>query len=125
MIVVDTHVVVWWTLEPGRLSRRASAALRDAEAVGVPAIVFWEVAMLVRAGRIALVSTGQWARELLSIPRVVELVCDARTAVRAGELDMHGDPGDRLIVATALEAAAPLVTKDQRIRDLGWVTCVW
>ena len=125
MIALDTHVVVWWTLAPSHLSRRAAVTLRAADSIGVPAIVFWEVAMLVRAGRIVLASTEAWVQELLSIPRVVELPCDARTALRAGNLDMHGDPGDRLVVAAALEADVPLVTKDRRIRDLGWVPCVW
>ncbi len=86
--------------------------------LAVSAISFWEVAMLTAKGRIQLAEdTGPWRREQLE-QGLVELPIDGATAIRAGLLtNMHGDPADRLIVATALQGHR-LATADERI--LGW-----
>jgi len=126
LIVLDTHAVVWWTLEPARLGRAAAREIAQAERIGVPAIDFWEVAVLVRKGRLELdVSVADWADRVLAIPKVECLALDDRVALRADALSMHGDPADRFIVATALEHRARLITKDAAVRRLKVVETVW
>ena len=84
----------------------------------VSVISFWEIAMQVQKGRIQLpTDLDSWRRDLLE-HGLVEIPVNSTIAMRAGLLpDMHGDPCDRLIVATALEGHE-LVTGDERI--LAW-----
>ena len=126
MIVLDTHALVWWSSEPMRLSARARRAIDAEERLGVPAIVFWETALLVRTRRLDLgMPTGEWAERVLAIPRVEPLDMTAEIALEADALTMHADPADRFIVATALRLDAPVLTKDRLLRDLRWVKTIW
>ncbi len=118
MIVLDTHTWLWWLTDDGRLSARAAALLERDTDVVVPGIVLWELAMLVAKGRLAL------DRELLAFLRsglgwegVRLQPITPEIAARTATLppSFHGDPADRLIVATALELGAPLATRDERI----------
>ena len=128
MIVLDTHVLLWWTQQPGLLSDTSSTAIDSADRMLVPSICFWEVALLVRRGRFAL-RRGQpvmeWANDILAIPRVAAVSLTPELALSADALDMHADPADRFIAATALSRQAPLVTKDDALRALPWLRTVW
>ena len=124
MIVIDTHALLWWTSTPERLGRNAAKALARSEQVFIPAIVFWEIATLARRGRISELPAG-WTNRVSDIPGVVVAPIDREIAVTAANLDMHGDPADRFIVATAMSLGAPLVTKDERIRALTFVKTLW
>lgn len=126
MIVLDTHVLVWWTLTPKLLSKRAVQAITKSDQLGVPSIVFWEIALLVRRGKLFLdLSVRQWAQRVCTIDRVVEVPLSREIALRADELPTHPDPADRFIMATALTLDADLVTKDARIRDGEIVGTIW
>jgi len=126
MLILDTHAVVWWTLSPQLLSRRAAREIAAAERLGVPSIVFWEVAMLARKHTLALdLPTNDWAEALLRIPRVQPLPLTPAAALAADALDMHPDPADRFIVATAVEHDAALLTKDRLLRTLKMVRTIW
>jgi PIN domain nuclease of toxin-antitoxin system len=126
MVVVDTHVVIWWTVAPELLSSTARDAIESADRIGVASISFWETALLIRKGRLELdMSVTSWAHRALSIPRVVELRMDSMTAIHADSLEMHPDPADRFIVAEALKQRCPLVTKDTLIRELSFVETIW
>ena len=125
-LVIDTHVALWWSLGLDGLSQAAERALASAETIGVPAICFWETAVLVRKKKVALeMSVQEWTGLLLRIPRVMHLPLTATVAVQANGLRMHADPADRFIVATALDQEAPLLTKDRSIRKLTFVKTVW
>jgi len=126
MLLLDTHAVVWWTLAPQLLSRRAAREIAAADVVGVPAIVFWEVALLARKGRLELdMPVAEWADALLRIPRVRPLPLSPTAALAADALDMHPDPADRFIVATAHEHDATVLTKDRLLRKLKGVRTIW
>lgn len=118
MIVLDTHVMLWLRLGDARLGPAARREIdrqwQDGE-VAVSAISFWEVAMLKRKKRIVFPEDmAIWRREQLA-QGVVELAVDGETGVRAANLEaFHGDPADRLIVASSL-AGRSLVTGDARI----------
>ena len=121
MILLDTHVVIWLRTGDGRLGPRAlhevETALREGNG-GVSAISFWEIGMRVQKGRLNLGRPLDAWREELVQAGLVEIPVDGRIAARAGLLvELHGDPADRIIVATALEGH-DLVTSDSRI--LGW-----
>jgi PIN domain nuclease of toxin-antitoxin system len=127
VIVLDTHAWIWWASDPDRLGRRARAALEAAERIGVPAVCCFEVAAAAARGRISLDrSPLEWLQQALGLPRAELLALTPAIAVRATQLGaFHGDPADRLIVATALVHDATLVTKDRHIRAYTPVTSLW
>ena len=128
MITLDTHVVVWWTQTPEHLSTPAADAIRRADRLLIPTIVFWEVSLLVRKERLRLNDdqpVGAWTRQILAIPRVQDVPLTPRIAIAADAADMHPDPADRFIATTAHQLDAPLVTKDRLLRDLPWLATKW
>jgi PIN domain nuclease of toxin-antitoxin system len=126
MICLDTHVLLWWTLEPERLSPRALRAVDEADGLAVSSIVFWEIALLARRQKVHLgTSIAVWTREVLSLTRIESLPLLPETAVAAESLTMHADPADRFIVATAIHRGLSLVTKDAAIRRSGLVPTIW
>jgi PIN domain nuclease of toxin-antitoxin system len=131
-VLLDTHVVLWWHAEDDRLSSPARAAIEGARSVLVSPISSWEVATLVRKGRVGLDRPpAAWMNDLLgpggpaeSVPLTPEVA-----AVAGGLEGFHGDPADRLIYATALVGHLTLVTKDRRLHeaaaDRDDVTTLW
>ena len=122
MILLDTHVLIW--LDEG--SSRLGAQTRDIvdEALGreslvVAAISFWEIAMLVEKKRLEIKMDLQvWRRELLE-KGLQEIAMHGALGIQAGALPgFHGDPADRIIVASALSISATIVTADEKI--LAW-----
>lgn len=129
MILLDTHTWIWWAAEvPRRLSASARRAIADSPTVGVSAISAWEVAMLVAKGRLELDrDVLVWIRQALALPRVTLLPLTPEIAVRSTRLgdSFPGDPADRILVATARELGAQLVTKDRALRRVEGVRIVW
>ena len=126
MIVLDTYAAVLWTADPGKLGKKAAAAIDQADVVGIPTIVFWEVALLVRKGKLKWgISVQEWAKSVMSLSRVHPLPLTVEIALAAEALAIHPDPADRFIVATAQHFGAALVTKDDLIRSQGAVTTIW
>jgi PIN domain nuclease of toxin-antitoxin system len=122
VIVLDTHVLVWFALDDKRLGARARRRIRDAIATGsaaVSAFSYWEVALLATAGRLRIEGPPDAFRAEALERGIGEIPVDGRIAITATRLaGMHSDPADRLIVATALENGATLVTADATILDL-------
>jgi PIN domain nuclease of toxin-antitoxin system len=128
VIVLDTHAWIWHVTESDRLSKSARAHIKREEALGVHPISCWEVATLVERGRLRFQqSVAQWVELAVARPKIELLGCSAAAAVRAAQLGdtFPADPADRLIVAAALEANVPLVTKDERIREWGGIKVIW
>ena len=118
MILLDTHVLLWQEQGDRRLglqSRRVVARALEEGQAAISSISFWEVGMRIQKGQLALrFDLDVWRRDLLE-QGVNEIPVNGLIAARAGLLpDMHGDPADRLIVATALEGHQ-LITADERI----------
>jgi PIN domain nuclease of toxin-antitoxin system len=120
MIVLDTHIWVRW-LDPEADPLPASLVekIETAESLAVSAITCWEVAWLHRRDRIALkLPLNAWMDHALQGSEVACLPIERRIAERAALLpEHHRDPADRLIMATALEYNAQLVSLDERFRD--------
>ena len=120
MILLDTQVLLWMRFGYGNLGRRARSAIDRAQRNGnaaVSAITFWEVTMLHERGKLSLLGdVAAWRASLLR-DGLIEIPVDGAIAARAGRLrDIHGDPADRLILATALEGHR-LITADARLLD--------
>jgi PIN domain nuclease of toxin-antitoxin system len=130
VIVLDTHALVWWVTGDGTLSRRAKAAI-DREPSGeviVCAISAWEIAMLVERERLVLsMEVSAWLAAVAAIQSVRFVPIDTEIAARSVDLPgkFHKDPADRMIVATARKFAAPVVTRDEKIRAYAHVKTVW
>ena len=128
MIVLDTHAWIWWVSESKNLSAPARKAIASANTVGIHPISCWELAMLVEKQRLALnCDVEQWITTALLMPNVICVDLVPAAAVLAARLpgDFHGDPADRLIVASCLLLAVPLVTKDSHIRRWRRIKTIW
>ena len=122
MLLLDTHVLVWLDEGSSQLGTDALQVINKALAtgqIGVTAISFWEIAMLVEKQRLTFqIELDVWRAELLRTG-LQEIPLQGSTAIRAGQLEsFHGDPADRMIVATAIENSATLITADEKI--LSW-----
>jgi PIN domain nuclease of toxin-antitoxin system len=116
-LLLDSHVLHWWSAEPNRLSRAASRALDDADELAVASISWFELAWLVHHDRIAVtVPIRAWLDELATHVRTFGATPAIATAAVTLPETFPGDPADRLIYATAVEHGCRLVTKDLRIR---------
>lgn len=117
-VLLDTHVVLWWSAEPQRVSAPAAAAIEQADEVAVAAISWWELAWLARHERVAVgPPVRSWLEGLAAQVRtlgVTPAIADTAVGLSSG---FPGDPADRLIFATAVEHGLRLVTKDHAIRD--------
>jgi PIN domain nuclease of toxin-antitoxin system len=121
-LLLDTHIALWLDSGDDRL-RVASRALiegcwRNGGTILVSAITAWEIALLVDTGRIDLdIAIEAWFERFVDRPGIEVVLLSYRAACRSYRLHHleHRDPADRLLIATAIELACPLVTYDQRI----------
>ena len=116
MILLDTHVLLWLAEDNPDLGRRVArlvdAALHRDE-IMVSAISFWEIAMLADKRRLRLDMTPAAMRRKVLDQGVREVALDGTIGIAAAQLTgLHGDPADRMIVASALSIDATLVTAD-------------
>jgi PIN domain nuclease of toxin-antitoxin system len=116
-ILLDTHVVHWWSAEPDRVSAAAAAALDEADELAVSSISWFELAWLAKHERIDVtIPIRSWLEQLARQVGTVGLTpAIADTAVSLPS-SFPGDPADRLIYATAIERGWRLVTKDGALR---------
>ncbi len=117
-VLLDSHVVHWWSAEPGRLSSAAAKSIAEADELAVASISWFELAWLARHERILVsVPIGSWLQAMAGQVRTVTITPRiAETAVSLPST-FPGDPADRLIYATAVEHGWPLVTKDRSLRE--------
>jgi PIN domain nuclease of toxin-antitoxin system len=130
MVVLDTHVWIWWVSDNQGLRQAQRQAIADnvANRIGVSVISCWEVAKLVRGGRMQLtIGVSEWLDEALAYPGVELLGFTPQIAVEANNLpgDFHRDPADQILVATAKVYQCPLVSSDGSIRSYPHVATVY
>jgi PIN domain nuclease of toxin-antitoxin system len=119
-LLLDTHVVHWWSAEPERVSASAREALERADELAVAAISWYELAWLARHERITVnVPIRTWLQGLAAQLRTIGVTPAIADTAVALPSSFPGDPADRLIYATAIEHGLGLVSKDRAIRDHG------
>lgn len=117
-LLLDTHVVHWWSAEPERLSAAATAAVAGAEELAVAGVTWYELAWLATHERITVaVPVTTWLTTLAVEVRTVGITPSVAHTAASLPASFPGDPADRLIFATAVEHGWQLVTKDRRLRD--------
>ncbi|NEO89078.1 MAG: type II toxin-antitoxin system VapC family toxin [Moorea sp. SIO3G5] len=129
MIVLDTHIFVWWNQNDPKLSsyHREVIEKERPNRLGVCTISLIEIARLVSAGRIILpVSIQEWFEIALAQEGVILMPITPAIAVDAQSLpgDFHKDPADRIIVATARSSNCSIVTVDQKILNYSYVNAI-
>ena len=116
-ILLDTHVLHWWSSDPDRLSADAAAAVEQADLLAVSAISWFELAWLAHHGRILVtIPVESWIDQLARQVETVAITPTIATTAVALAPTFPGDPMDRLIYATAVERGLLLVTKDEALR---------
>jgi PIN domain nuclease of toxin-antitoxin system len=129
VIVLDTHALLWWALDPDRLSAAAAAAVQEMEKQGgfASSISIWELAVKVKRGKLELpISIDELARRIERGGVVELLPVDTATWLLSASLEWeHRDPADRVIVATALAKRVPVMTRDEAIRAYPGVQHLW
>jgi PIN domain nuclease of toxin-antitoxin system len=117
-LVLDSHVVHWWSAEPSRISRAATRALNEADELAVAAISWFELGWLAEHERIIVtIPIRFWLDQLAAQVRTLPLTPAIAATAVALPSSFPGDPADRLIYATAIEHGSQLVTKDRKLRD--------
>lgn len=124
-VLLDSHVIHWWSAEPDRISRAAAEAIGQADELAVADISWFELAWLARNERIVVtIPLTAWLERLSAQVRTIPVSpAIAATAVNLPQT-FPGDPADRLIYATAVENGWRLITKDARIRSHRYPTPV-
>ncbi len=131
MIVLDTHVWIWWVSNPELLSAKAREAIDHAipdKHIYISSISVWELALLVERGRLKLsMDTLSWLAKSESLPFVTFIPVNNSIAFRSTQLRgrLHNDPADRIIIATTLTIGGVLISKDLKIRGYKHVKTLW
>ena len=120
MIVLDTHIWIWWVHNASELTEQQKKLIQDHEeqGLGISAISCWEVAKLVEYNRLNLpCSIMEWFEQALAYPGIRLLNLIPRIAVESTQLPgaFHRDPADQIIVATARIYDSALLTADDKI----------
>jgi PIN domain nuclease of toxin-antitoxin system len=114
MLLLDTHVLLWWLENPGQLSRQAKKAIQDgSNRVYISAAVAWEIAIKKSLGKL---EAPDDLEEMIDANRFTPLPVTIAHALGVMSLpNHHRDPFDRILIAQALHEGLRLVTRDQEI----------
>jgi PIN domain nuclease of toxin-antitoxin system len=130
-LLLDTHILIWWRINPGRLSKAHGAALDDVDESDahffISAITLREIAMLMSKGRLeTAISLDQLFADIEMHPRITVLPITAQIAVDSVRLGPSAprDPADQIIISTARCHGLALMTEDATIRAYSGVTLV-
>ncbi len=122
MIILDTHIFIWWVHGDRRLTDSQTTIIQanESQTIGVSAISAWEIAKLAEYGRLKLpCDLHEWFDTALSYPGIRLMELTPTIAILSTRLPgkFHRDPADQLIVATAMAYDCPLVTSDEKILE--------
>lgn len=125
MIILDTHIWIWWVDDSPRLTERLRELIDAYQPSGLGISIFscWEIAKLSEKGRIQLDRpVNEWLDLGLAYPGVQLLDLTLPIVVKATQLEgFHNDPADQIIVATAQVYDCSLLTVDAKIINYPYV----
>ncbi len=128
MIVLDTHIWIWWVHGDAKLSPTATAAIQTHESlmIGISVMSCWEIAKLVEYNRLSLsCELSEWFEKALSYPAIQLLDLTPQIAIASTQLvGFHRDPADQVITTTAKVYDCPLVTADTKILNYSGVRTI-
>ncbi|MCP4274467.1 MAG: type II toxin-antitoxin system VapC family toxin [Gammaproteobacteria bacterium] len=132
MVVIDTHILIWFVNGSEQLSKFAQDTINQTIAsddeIIISSISTWEIAMLINKDRLVLsMDIESWLNNIENIQGFRFAPVDNEIAFKSTQLpgEFHKDPADRMIVATARKLAVPLITADQKIRQYKHITTIW
>lgn len=123
MILLDTHIWLWWLLGDGNLSPKERELLdskASSQELSISWVTIWETEMLERKQRISLQPDFQrWIYQATNSSFISVLPVDIEVVLTQRKLpdNFHSDPADRLITATSLLSKYPLATHDSKIQE--------
>ena len=129
--LLDTHTWIWWNMRPRNLSQKVMELIGNEEAYDellLSALSPWEFSKLVEKGRVGISTNPEkWIFTALEMPKLRLVNLTPLIAYRSTVLPrpFHDDPADQIIVATALEENATILTKDKRILNYKYVQSLW
>lgn len=129
--LLDTHTWIWWNMHPEKLSAKVRSLLstpEDCEEILLSAISPWEFSKLLEKKRIGIsCNPEEWISEALAMPKLRLVPLTPTISYRSTSLPQpfHDDPGDQIIVATAREENATILTKDKIIQKYKHVRTLW
>ena len=119
MILLDTHIFIWWIDNSLRLSQRHRQIIqeRQDDGLGISIYSCWEIAKLVEYGKLELkFSIEDWLEISLSHPNIHLIDLTIPIIIKSTQLPgFHKDPADQIIVATSMIVEIPLLTADEKI----------
>lgn len=124
-ILLDTHVWLWLLEGSPKLNSsfiKSVDLIQQHSTILISAMTIWEIGMLVEKGRIELERDRlDWIEEALAVSGVELAPLSPRIMIQSTRLpgEVHGDPVDRILIATARETSAVLVTADRKILEYG------
>jgi len=126
IILLDTHVVIWWLGDSIRLSQRALTILANKKnTLLVSSASAWELSIKVSLGKFAAIDVLAELENELASGDFAELSIDIKQAIRAGSLPRHHrDPFDRLLVAQSQSLNVPILSADKLLDNYG-VQRIW
>lgn len=129
--LLDTYTWIWWNMRPQNLSQRVKALVSDSskyDELLLSAISPWEFSKLLETGRLGIsCHPEEWINLALDMPKIRLVHLSPIIAYRSTVLPkpFHSDPADQIIVATAREENAIVLTKDKNIRTYDHVRSLW
>ena len=129
--LLDTHTWIWWHMHPQNLSRKVNILIGNTsryEELLLSAISPWEFSKLLEKGRIGISCDPEgWINAALDLPKLRLVHISPILAYRSTILPQpfHNDPADQIIVATAREENATVLTKDKNILEYKHVKSLW
>ena len=129
--LLDTHVWIWWNMNPKKLSATLESLLSTPEHYDellLSAISIWEFSKLLEKKRIGIsCNPEEWIAEALDMTKLRLTPLTPTIAYRSTSLPQpfKADPADQIIVATAREENATILTKDKTIWKYEHVRSLW
>lgn len=129
--LLDTHTWIWWSMRPEKLSRKVTTLITNpdrCEELLLSAISVWEFCKLVEKGRLGIsCNPEEWLATALAVPKLRLVPLSPPIAYRSTVLPQpcSSDPTDQIIIATATEENATVLTKDDMMRRYTHVRSLW